>query len=318
MSVTASNPLDSATVNVTVVVAESVVGAVVTDDGIVTSPGENKHFTVTFDALPSDAVVDVRFGDGENTTLSGRGTSTINQMEMSHVYVTPGTYTVTVIAYNDVSQSTARLDVTVSTVRDCKRPKLAVKHVYAPLFYRPYVLQRKDALSLSAEADLDCGSNVRTNNTWTIHEVDPRYGQVVRQVDIDDLPSRTHFDLVVPARFLPYGLYGVTYSVLMDGPSDVFSNQVVTYVQVVKSPLVARLTEGIMSTLVRGWGQEVTLEPGRFSLDPDLDSGEDQVSGMIFPACSLNREVPSNNAQKSGRSIAVRDVRAVDLPLFVM
>ena len=152
-----------------------------------------------------------------------------------------------------------------------------VKRVYAPLFYDPHVVERKDPLSLSAESDIDCGSTVTTNNTWTIQEVDPTSGELIRHVDIDALTSRTHFDFAVPARFLPSGLYGVTYSVLMGSPSDAFGDQIVTYVKVVESPLVARLTGGIASTLVRGWGMDVTLEPDRYSVDLDVEPGRDQV-----------------------------------------
>ena len=283
MSIIASNPLDSATVSVVISVAESVVGVSVTDSGGVTSPGELKYFTVSFDALPSNAVVDVAFGDDESATFDGQHTEVTNPMRLSHVYVTSGAYTIEITAYNNVSRSTASLDFTVSATQDCKRPRVTIKDVYAPLFYRPYIVPRKDAFTLSAEANLDCGTTVKTNDTWSVDEVDTQFGHMLRGVDIESLASRTNFDFAIPARFLPYGLYRVTYSVVMDGPSDAFSDRVVTYIRVVKSPLIARLMQGVESTLVRGWGQDVTLDPGRFSLDPDLESGESQVSGITCP-----------------------------------
>ena len=123
MSINASNPFDTATVDVDIVVAESVVGASVTDLGAVTVPGQPKYFTVSFNALPSDAAVRITFGDGDNATLGEGGPAIGNPMEVSHVYVTSGIYTVTVTGRNNVSQSTATLGCAVSTVQDCKAPR---------------------------------------------------------------------------------------------------------------------------------------------------------------------------------------------------
>lgn len=47
-----------------------------------------------------------------------------------------------------------------------------------------------------------------------------------------------------------------------------------TYVKVVPSPVIVRLTEGAQSRVTRGWGQGLILDPGQNSIDPDDESNK--------------------------------------------
>lgn len=55
-----------------------------------------------------------------------------------------------------------------------------------------------------------------------------------------------------------------------------------TYVKVVPSPVIVRLTEGAQSRVTRGWGQGLILDPGENSIDPDDESNKVCTSIFFF------------------------------------
>ena len=99
---------------------------------------------------------------------------------------------------------------------------------------------------------------------------------------------RNTAELYIPLRFLDYGTYRFELTVQMN-PAQlgglIFRSSTRTYVTIVPSPLIALVANSGMGYMTRGHGSNMTLEPARYSKDPDLDPSDVQV---LMP---LNRNV---------------------------
>ena len=85
--------------------------------------------------------------------------------------------------------------------------------------------------------------------------------------------------MAIPARFLPYGKYKMILRVTMlnRNTSTPFTSEAFTFIDITESPLVPQLVEGGMSLISIGIGQSLTLNPGLYSTDPDVDPSQNQV-----------------------------------------
>ena len=92
-------------------------------------------------------------------------------------------------------------------------------------------------------------------------------------------------ELIIPPKALEYGVYKLRFYSRMwdDNPEDPnwthklpFERDAFTYVEVLPTPLIARVIDGDLSYVTRGTGQLLNLEPNLYSYDPDYP--EDAVS----------------------------------------
>ena len=90
-------------------------------------------------------------------------------------------------------------------------------------------------------------------------------------------------DLIIPPRSLAYGVYKLRfYSRMWDeNPEDPnwthklpFERDAYSYIEIIGTPLVARLLDGDLSYVTRGTGQILNLEPKLYSYDPDFPDEE--------------------------------------------
>ena len=92
--------------------------------------------------------------------------------------------------------------------------------------------------------------------------------------------------LFVPVRWLPYGLYHVTFTVTMDlrniDTQLEYSSSVDTAILIVPSPLNAQVVNSGMNFISAGFGNEVVLNPRLFSKDPDIEPSQNQVHERQF------------------------------------
>ena len=113
---------------------------------------------------------------------------------------------------------------------------------------------------------------------WSLHKIQivEKSGKLVEEwtkMNISQLlPTWKTPTLNVPGLTLDYGLYRLQY--LFQVETNVKNAPMIktahTYVNITKSDLTAILVTGSPVRLVRGWGQELLLEPGRLSIDPDF------------------------------------------------
>lgn len=72
----------------------------------------------------------------------------------------------------------------------------------------------------------------------------------------------------MPARILSYGIYQLKLTVTMT-ISSMLSASSSAYVRITRSGITANLVQYGTSMITRGYAQDLTLDPGTFSVDPD-------------------------------------------------
>lgn len=75
-------------------------------------------------------------------------------------------------------------------------------------------------------------------------------------------------ELFIPSETLKYGIYEINLTVIMIISSELISSTI-TYVKIISSPIQIKLIENGPSIITQGFQQNLTLDPGRFSNDPD-------------------------------------------------
>ncbi len=74
--------------------------------------------------------------------------------------------------------------------------------------------------------------------------------------------------MYIPAKTLPYGIYELTLTVaIMNSPSLTTSSSI--YVQIIPSDIIANLVQYGTSMITSGHEQDLKLDPGTYSVDPD-------------------------------------------------
>ena len=111
--------------------------------------------------------------------------------------------------------------------------------------------------------------------------IEPNWGIAVGKIDFEKLGIKTNMaDIVIPPRTLKYGIYKAVYSVEMATKNNEgvrFPSSSFSFLKVIKSDLVGMIEKGGVSEITRSYGQVVVLNPGKYSYDPDLETGEEQV-----------------------------------------
>ena len=81
----------------------------------------------------------------------------------------------------------------------------------------------------------------------------------------------------IPARTLPYGIYELQLTVLMTN-SPLLRTSSIVYVQITPSGITANLVQLGTSMVTSGHQQDLNLDPGSYSIDPDENTFNSSVS----------------------------------------
>ena len=98
---------------------------------------------------------------------------------------------------------------------------------------------------------------------------------------LDPTIQTTFAELYIPARTLPYGLYQLTLKLSMVTAPQL-SSSTSAYVRITPSGITANLVQYGTSMITRGNEQDLVLDPGRYSADPDGATFNTTVSHPIF------------------------------------
>jgi hypothetical protein len=100
---------------------------------------------------------------------------------------------------------------------------------------------------------------------WTISKCSPYCSS---QIQLDQTIITTSSELFIPAKTLLDGTYQLKLTVTMTVLSSLTSLTSV-YVTINPSGIIANLAQFGTSMIVQGYQQDLTLNPGAFSVDPD-------------------------------------------------
>ena len=87
----------------------------------------------------------------------------------------------------------------------------------------------------------------------------------------------TFNEIFIPAKTLPYGTYELTLTVSMSAAPQLRSSAS-AYVKITPSGITANLVQYGTSMITRGYEQDLLLDPGTFSVDPDATTFNASVS----------------------------------------
>lgn len=100
-------------------------------------------------------------------------------------------------------------------------------------------------------------------------------------IQLNSKVSTTNSELYIPAKTLDYGLYELTLTVIMKSVPTLKSS-LSAYVSITASGITANLVQLGTSMITRGSQQDLLLDPGTFSIDPDEDSFDSTVNITIY------------------------------------
>ena len=145
---------------------------------------------------------------------------------------------------------------------------------------KPFVVLIPDTTSLNAPAQFrriqdfyissyiipDCPISLAMSTNWTISNCTPTCTNAIHFNPW--VVVTTYSELFIPARTLDFGLYRLELTVTMLAEPQAKST-VFAYVRINPSGITANLVQFGTSMITRGHEQDLTLDPGRFSEDPD-------------------------------------------------
>lgn len=267
-----------------------------------TSSPNLKTFNLTIDELGTDSCLLIDFGDPESSiTESGEAYGNQlacleyfimfqaeknkynfmglleNELISSHYYIKPGDYRVTVKAFNSVtSPLIVHLDLTVIEI-DCDPPEVSI-HNSVESHLNATEIWKSKPIQLYSQAFINCNASITVHKYWSCFKLDSITGEHNQTIDLSSLDSYRKTFLYVPAFYLEDAIYEFRFTINLTNnkphPLLPFSGYGKTFVSVVRSPIMGKMTAGAESRVVRGWGQRLQLNPSLFSIDPDDESNK--------------------------------------------
>jgi len=139
----------------------------------------------------------------------------------------------------------------------------------------PIQYRRNEDFFISSNIQLNCNNSLSTINQWTIYNCTSTSCSF--QIQIDQTIQTTFSELYIPPQTLSYGIYKLKLTVTMVSSLNVISSSS-AYVQIIPSGISANLLQYGTSMITRGYQQNLTLDPGTFSVDLDENIFNAEVS----------------------------------------
>jgi REJ domain len=139
----------------------------------------------------------------------------------------------------------------------------------------PVQFQRSRAFSIVSDIELKCSTSLATNMTWRIKKCNT--SSCYSPIQLSQPVSTTVSELFIPAQTLDYGTYELQLTVTMI-TAPTLTTSATIYVQITAANIQANLLQFGTSMIRQGYRQNLTLDPGKFSIDPDATTFNASVS----------------------------------------
>ncbi|CAF1191151.1 unnamed protein product [Adineta steineri] len=130
----------------------------------------------------------------------------------------------------------------------------------------PLQFRRDQDFYIVSIITLNCYSSLSTKTEWTIKNCTS--SSCAYQIQTVSTIQTTFSELYIPARTLSYGLYELNLTVTMIDYSLLITSSSV-YVKITPSGIIANLVQLGTPMIASGHEQDLKLEPGIYSVDPD-------------------------------------------------
>lgn len=143
----------------------------------------------------------------------------------------------------------------------------------------PFQYRRSQDFFISSMIQLNCDISLLTKIQWTIKNCTST--SCSYPINLNDKVITTLSELYIPSRTLNYGIYELICTVTMTAVPSLKSSSSV-FVQITATGITANLVQLGTSMITRGNNQDLLLDPGTFSVDPDEDFFDASVSEQNF------------------------------------
>ena len=163
-----------------------------------------------------------------------------------------------------------------SSPLDCSPPSIylipSTSSLAAPLQYR-----RNQDFFISSRIQLRCNSSLSASTQWTIRNCTATCSTPIA---MDPSIMTAFAEIYFPSRTLAYGTYELELRVTMASATYLVSTAS-AYVKITPSGITANLVPYGTSMITRGYEQDLTLDPGTFSVDRDGNAFNASVSDEV-------------------------------------
>ncbi|CAF3568092.1 unnamed protein product [Rotaria sp. Silwood1] len=151
----------------------------------------------------------------------------------------------------------------------CFRPKIRLipsgTSLSSPLQFR-----RSQDFYILSKIGLNCNDSLTTTTKWTINNCSLECSSPVQ---LDQTIITNFSELFIPARTFPYGLYELKLTVTMNASPNLTSFAS-AFVRITPSGIAANLAPLGTTMITHGYQQNLILDPGSYSVDPDQNKFE--------------------------------------------
>ena len=156
---------------------------------------------------------------------------------------------------------------------DCFAPVITLSPSASTLA-SPLEFQRNQNIYIMARIQMNCNISFSTSIVWKVKECSSNCSS---EVQLDAAIITTLSELYIPAETLPYGHYELTLTVTMIASSTLISS-ISTYIRVNPSLITPNLIQYGTSMITHGHHQNLTMNPGEYSINPDSNEFDMIVS----------------------------------------
>jgi hypothetical protein len=138
----------------------------------------------------------------------------------------------------------------------------------------PIQFQRSEDFTIISMINVSCIQSLSFVTQWTIRNCT---SSCESQINIDPSVITTMSELYIPSRILPYGIYQLNLTVTMNMSSRLTSSKSV-YVKIIQSNIIVNLIQFSNSFITYNYQDDLILNPGLYSIDPDSNTFDANVS----------------------------------------
>ncbi|CAF3130688.1 unnamed protein product [Rotaria sp. Silwood2] len=148
--------------------------------------------------------------------------------------------------------------------RSCYPPVIILSPTPSTLS-SPSEYQRSQNIYMTSYLQLNCNESFSATKKWTVKECS---SSCTFEIQLDQSIITTRSELFIPAKTLSYGTYELKLSVTMMALSN-STSFISTFITINPSSVIVNLVQFGTSMITHGFRQNLTLNPGAYSTDPD-------------------------------------------------
>ncbi|UJR08943.1 hypothetical protein I4U23_013195 [Adineta vaga] len=204
-----------------------------------------------------------------DTTTTSTSTTTVTTTDTT----TTDTSTMTVTTTNTsaststMANTTTTTSIMLSANYNCQSPNITLfgnpSSLLSPLQY-----QRGQSVYLLSYLQLNCNPSLSTIIKWTLKQCSSTCST---DIQLDSSIITTQSELFIPSNSLDYGIYELKLSVTMATFPNSTSTALI-YAKITPSNITANLIQFGTLMIAHGYQQDLLLNPGAYSIDPDSDT----------------------------------------------